>query len=372
MNTIILGAGITGLAAGLKTGATIFEANNVPGGICRSYGIEGYRFDNGGGHWIFGDNEYKRILGQYSDMKDYKRKAAIKIHQTFPYPIQYDPDAEDSNPGTLREWNHRKFGYGLCNVFFDPFNERYTAGYYNHVVQDDERKSPTQGSGYNDVFSYPRRGLDHLVDEIAKDCDIEYNMRAVNIDTDEKVVTFSNGQGIRYDRIISTIPLDVILKLSGVLHKPLPYTSVLVLNIGAERGPYMPDDHWTYFPNSRSKFFRVGCYSNVDPMFAPEGKVSLYVERTFDGPQAAKMRLNFDRYQADVIAELQQMGWIKEPEVVDSNWIPHGYTWMFPGDTREKVLKYLKKRDILSIGRYGKWKFQGILESFEDGLDMTI
>ena len=36
-DTIILGAGMTGLAAGLASGASIFDAADHPGGICSSY-----------------------------------------------------------------------------------------------------------------------------------------------------------------------------------------------------------------------------------------------------------------------------------------------------------------------------------------------
>lgn len=37
---IILGAGVTGLAAGLATGCTIFEAASTPAGICTFYYIK--------------------------------------------------------------------------------------------------------------------------------------------------------------------------------------------------------------------------------------------------------------------------------------------------------------------------------------------
>jgi len=67
--TIILGGGMTGLAAGYVSNIRVFEAELVPGGICSSYYIkpnesrlyykepedkEAYRFEIGVGHWIFG------------------------------------------------------------------------------------------------------------------------------------------------------------------------------------------------------------------------------------------------------------------------------------------------------------------------------
>ena len=66
---IVLGAGVSGLAVGMASGAPVFEAADGPGGLCSSYYVrpdgserserppadgEAYRFELGGGHWIFG------------------------------------------------------------------------------------------------------------------------------------------------------------------------------------------------------------------------------------------------------------------------------------------------------------------------------
>ena len=73
----ILGAGITGLAAGCATGLPIFEAQSYPGGKCASYYMrpgkterffsnpgdqESYRFEISGGHWVFGTDTKTRAF----------------------------------------------------------------------------------------------------------------------------------------------------------------------------------------------------------------------------------------------------------------------------------------------------------------------
>ena len=57
-NTLIIGAGFTGLGASLASGFKIFEAADKLGGICASYRKEGFRFEIGGGHWIFGADKF--------------------------------------------------------------------------------------------------------------------------------------------------------------------------------------------------------------------------------------------------------------------------------------------------------------------------
>ena len=105
--TCILGAGMTGLAAGFSSGLPIFEASNYPGGICSSYYMQpgktrrypnppednsAYRFEIGGGHWIFGgDPKLTQFLGRFVSLKSYTRRSSVyfcKEKSFVPYPLQ--------------------------------------------------------------------------------------------------------------------------------------------------------------------------------------------------------------------------------------------------------------------------------------------
>ena len=107
------------------------------------------------------------------------------------------------------------------------------------------------------------------------------------------VRNFADESIVPYNRLISTLPLDKMMEMTGlnVEAQPDPYSSVLVLNIGAVRGDRCPDAHWLYNPDSKAGFHRVGFYSNVDISFLPRLKqtqqshVGIYVERAFDGGQ---------------------------------------------------------------------------------------
>lgn len=371
MNTIILGAGITGLAAGFKTGATIYEKTGNPGGICQTYHKDGYTFENGGGHWMFGSGKAIDFTKTYTTMDEYERKAGIYYNTIMDYPIQTFANKEpDANQGTMKEWLLNKFGKEMCNMFFFPFNNRYTAGRYNYVIQDDEYKSPSPGGlGFVPSFHYPRNGwTESFIKPLASQCKIEYKKTASSIDTDKKEVAFSDGDVVGYDRLISTIPLDDLLMMAGRTPLLLPYTSVLVLNIGAEKGVNFPDKHWLYVPFNKTGFFRIGFYSNVVYDKAPQGKCALCVEMAFGNVEAEF--LDLDVIQFEVMRELQGLGIIGKVDVYDPKWIEHAYTWLYPSSKREEYIKWLNDRDIISIGRYGKWKFQGMAASIEDGLSV--
>jgi len=370
METIILGAGITGLSAGIKTGATIYEASDRPGGICRSYSKDGYRFENGGGHWIFGSKEARDRIRQYVDLNNFERAAGIYFNEIKDYPIQ-SYDKEGFFPSSFKGWLFHRFGIDLCKNFFWPFNNKYTAGMFDDIIQDDPGKSPNPGrSGYNSEFSYPNGcGLDVLVDRMANDLDIKYNKEAVSINAVEKVVQFQDGSEKEYDRLISTLPLKSMMRMCGRYKDDLPHTSVLVLNIGAEKGPKLPKKQWLYVPGPDQEFFRVGFYSNVDPSFAPDGKVSIYVERAIAG-DVSHETLDITHYVYEVCDFMRSQGWIEAVEVCDPNWIEYAYTWLKPGNDREGYLSWLDNHGIKSIGRYGRWKFQGIAESIEEGFSV--
>jgi len=225
------------------------------------------------------------------------------------------------------------------------------------------------------TFVYPEEGLNVLAQRMAERCRIQYGKRVVKIDVRNHELFFEDGTGTRYETLISTLPLNQVLEMTGLeVGEPAdPYTSVLVLNIGAKRGPKCPNEHWVYVPRSEAGFHRVGFYSNVDVSFLPRNarerndRVSIYVERAYPGGQRPN-DTEVDEYRQTAIAELQNWGWIGEVEVADATWIETAYTWSRPGSRwRQKALKALEEYDIYQVGRYARWVFQGIADSIKDG-----
>jgi protoporphyrinogen oxidase len=420
-DTLILGAGMTGLAAGWASGHPVFEALESPGGICSSYYVrpggserlaeqpadeESYRFELGGGHWIFGgDPIVLGMIGRLTEVRSYGRHSGIYFpgeDRYVPYPIQdhlhaLEPETatkaldEMLHPGsaraTMKEWLASSFGPTLCERFFFPFHQAYTAGLHASVAPQDAYKSPVDRdrvvlgasgppppTGYNTRFLYPRGGLDGLARGLAARCDVHYGRKVEKIDALRREVGFSDGTELGYGRLLSTLPLDRMMGLTGLAvdDEPDPSTSVLVLNVGARRGERCPDHHWLYVPSSRSGFHRVGFYSNVDRSFLPSSsrksgdRVSLYIERTHIGSLSDA---GVAEYGREVVRELQDWGYIGEVEAVDPTWIDVAYTWSWPGSGwREQALVRLDAHGIHQVGRYGRWIFQGIADSIRDGL----
>jgi protoporphyrinogen oxidase len=419
---IVLGAGVSGLAVGMASGAPVFEAADGPGGLCSSYYVrpdgsgrserppddgEAYRFELGGGHWIFGgDPAVLAHLDALAPSDRYERRAAIDLGggaPLVPYPIQSHLDALDpavarrakeelaarramtpDGEPTMRDWLLASFGPTLCDAFFFPFHERYTAGLYEHIAPQDAGKSPAPATvagaratvGYNPTFAYPRQGLDALVHAMADACDVRYARRVVAIDPAAREVGFDDGSSVGYTDLVSTLPLVDVVRLSGldVEGEPDPHTSVLVLNIGAEPGPRQPDAHWIYQPHTTSGHHRIGFYSNVDAAFLPRSargtrdRTAVYVERAYCGgevPTDAERAAFADA----AVAELQSSGHLGAVDVVDPTWIDVAYTWSWPGSTwRSRALERLADHGIHQVGRFARWSFQGIADSVKEGL----
>jgi len=420
---IILGGGVSGLAAGVAGAGPVYEATAHPGGICSSYYVrpgssqrlhqppadeQAYRFEIGGGHWIFGgDPAVLRFIKDLAPVQSYSRRSGVylpseKIYTPFPIQnhLRYLGEArarqaleEMTHPSgeqtTMRDWLRRNFGPTLFDLFFDGFNRLYTAGLYDRIAPQDAYKSPVdlnavrQGAtsdapppvGYNTQYLYPVEGLGTLARRMAGRCSIHYGKRAGQIDPLARVVYFEDGSQVQYSRLLSTLPLDAMLKLTGLStpEKPDPYTSVLVVNLGAVKGGRCPQDHWIYVPQSRSGFHRVGFYSNVSPTFLPashrqrQDRTSIYVERAYPGGQKPS-DAEVGAYCQALVRELQEWEYIGEVEVIDPTWIDSAYTWSWPGSKwRSQAMQVLERHDIYPVGRYARWIFQGIADSIRDG-----
>ncbi len=424
--TVILGAGVTGLAAGFASDLPVYEAQEVAGGICSSYYIkktaskklqeppkdaEAYHFEIGGGHWIFGgDPVVVKLINDLAPCKTYTRSASIYLPKEnifVPYPIQNhlrflksetrekalsemtENARREKDVRTMGEWLEKSFGKTLCDLFFYPFHEMYTAGIWKDITPQDSYKSPvdlklaTKGAreesnavGYNTTFIYPKDGLNTLVKGLARRQKIRYGKKVTQIDIKKKIIYFEKSTPTQYKQIISTLPLNKIVQLTGidVGEKAHPSPAILVLNIGAEKGVNCPKDHWVYIPESKAGFHRVGFYSNVDESFLPLSergkgkKVGIYVEKAYKENSKIDQE-ELELYTQETIKELQEWGWIKKVDVADPTWIDVAYTWSWPQSKwKEKSLKALQDNDIYQVGRFGRWVFQGISDSIRDGL----
>jgi protoporphyrinogen oxidase len=417
---MILGGGVTGLAAAIASGSHVYEATDAPGGICCSYYLakgqsvpshqpsdDAYRFEIGGGHWIFGgDPAVLRFIRSLTPTASYSRFSGVWLpeEKTYtPFPIQNHLKhlgserasralSEMANPrgeqSTLKDWLRRSFGNTLFDLFFDGFNRLYTAGLYDRISPQDAYKSPVDLSlairgaledvpavGYNTQYLYPIEGLGTLASRMSAQCNVHYGKRVVRIDAKDRAVHFSDGDSMKYSRLLSTLPLDKTLELAQltVPQKADPYTSVLVVNIGAVKADNCPADHWIYVPTSDAGFHRVGFYSNVTADFLPRAnrekndRVSIYVERAYvGGERPSDAQIN--HYCDATVRELQQWGWIADAEVVHPTWIDSAYTWAWPGSKwRGAAMSELERNDIIPVGRYARWVFQGIADSIRDG-----
>ena len=313
---------MTGLAAGLASGLPVYEAEKSGGGICSSYYMRpgekkrlrvapkdesAYRFEIGGGHWIFGAHPLVlRFILSIAPVRSYERRSSVYLPDKellLPYPLQnhlrfLGPElaaqslremeqastTNDKTVVTMADWLLQNFGPTLCQLFFDPFHELYTAGLWNAIAPQDAYKSPVnlplvhQGAvdeappvGYNATYIYPTEGLSTLAQRMAATGDIRYGKRVTSIDVEHREVHFADASAVPYDSLLSTLPLNRMLELTNLKteNKPDPSPSVLVINVGATKGPRTPLDHWVYIPKSRASFHRVGFYSNVDASFLP-------------------------------------------------------------------------------------------------------
>ena len=421
--TLILGGGVTGLGAGIAGGGPILEARDAPGGICSSYyvsltdpttrrenpvGDDCFRFEIGGGHWIFGgDPLVLRLLRSLGPVRSYSRRSAVFFAAsgaTVPYPLQHnlaclppplrakalsEIAAGPRGPLlTMADWLRGSFGDTLTELFFGPFHERYTAGLWRQIAPQDPYKSPadlalvvegafeaTRPVGYNATFLYPAHGLGAVVHEMAARCDVRLGSVVEAIDTSHRVVRLADGGSYGFEHVLSTLPLHDAVRLAGVAvdARPDPHTAVLVLNIGGTRGKACPSDHWLYVPDSHTGFHRVGFYSNVDSSFLPRARaadgVAIYVEFAFAGSDGRPPEPRIAELARQTVTELQSWGFLAEADVVDPTWIDCAYTWSWPGSPwRRQAIAALEGCGVLQVGRYGRWVFQGLADSIRDGL----
>jgi hypothetical protein len=92
--------------------------------------------------------------------------------------------------------------------------------------------------------------------------------------------------------------------------------------------------------------------------------VSLYAERGY--PSAPRLvDAELDRWAQAMVAELQDWGFITNTILVRSSFVSPTHTWSWPGSQWvAEAPNVLADCGVRQIGRFGKWRFQGMADSF--------
>lgn len=408
--TVILGAGITGLSVAYhlkkkNKDFIIIEKENVPGGLCRNVDTDGYIF-NYTGHFLHCRTEYVRNLAKklVPEIKKVKRNSFIYLDKRIvPYPIQSNIKylsfksriksliscffRTDEEPENLEEWFNHNFGRELYRIFFSPYNQKLwnyplkkiSPDFLSSYVPKESSPYAEKVGEYNAEFFYPEKGIGELISSLAENIEISHGeIKRI----DENYVYFG-GERVKYENLISTIPLPGFLKIFDVdknIYKTnkgrLIWNSVFCINIGL-KGSFSFDTsikkldknsskfHWLYFPEKKYPFYRVGSLSNVSPLMVPRNHSSLWVEVSYGKNKPEKSIVD------TVVKNLESIGLLKE-NLIDCIClldIPYAYPiYNMDGDKILNAIKFfLDKYDITLAGRFGGWKYSYMEESILEG-----
>ncbi len=410
----MLGAGLTGLSAGLelaRAGAPfrLFERAARAGGHAVTDEEEGFRFDRTGHLLHLRDPGLRAEVLDWldGDCEAVARRSRVYSHGAYTrYPFQANTHglppavayecvlgflrAREAPPGPAPETFEahcvRAFGEGFARHFFLPYNEKMwgvpprelTADWCGRFVPLPSLEDVIAGAvglndrelGYNADFLYPRRGVGALAEAMARRLGdrVELGRAPRAIDWRARRLAFEGGEAVGYRRLVSTAPLDALGRL--LVDPPaevreafgaLRCTRLYYLDVALD-APAGHDFHWAYVPEPRLPFYRVGAYSRFSPAMAPVGKASLYVELARRSPPD----------EADVAAAIEglvEMGLVRragDVRFARARTLEHAYV-VFDRRRRgalDVIAPFLAEHGIDSTGRYGAW----VYASMEDAL----
>lgn len=394
VDTLIIGAGISGLTYALETREEflIVEKEKEAGGLCRTTYQDGFVWDYAGHFFHFAHEgirqRFKKEIAS-DDIVECQKKTTIYYHgHMIDYPFQmnihelpkdefvdclYDlfEKKEKKQYRNFEDMLYGKFGKSITDKFLKPYNEKLYACHLNDLDQDAmgrffpyaepldiiRNMKKRENVSYNNTFLYPKRGAAYLIEILQKKVDsskILLNSMVRNLYPEEKIAVI-NDEKIKYKKLISTIPLNQFLGLMPIeyskgVDQMLSANKVLVFNIGFDREPIDKEIHWIYYPEENVNFYRVGFYNNI----IGSSKLSIYVEIGFN----ADVNIDIEREYMKTMEGLKKVGIVTEHIVVSYQYLIIDPAYVhITGKSEtyvENVCRKLRDLGIYTTGRYGR------------------
>ena len=427
---LIIGAGPTGLGAATRLmekglDFQLLEATGHFGGLASSFVDDaGFTWDMGGhvqfSHYDTFDRYMDLALGK-EGWYEHQRESWVWIKERFvPYPFQnnlhrLDPgdrwacvkglleawqrsvakqddssiENQKSKIENFEDWMLATFGPGITELFMYPYNFKVWA--YPPPMMDyywiGERVSvPSLGGvlksicmdrdevswGPNKVFRFPKEGgtgaVWKAVGGMVPKGRIQLKCGVTHIDVARKEVHTDTGDNIAYRHLVSTIPLNHLIRIAPGVVSPhtadaLKYSATNVVGVGldGQTPEHLKTKCWMYFPDGNSPYYRVTVFTNYSPQNAPKpgGQWSLMTE-TSESPMKPVQQ---DGLVEETLLALEEDGLIPDRNAICSvvhKRLDQGYPTPFLGRDAvvDPILRSFEAQSIFSRGRFGAWKYE--------------
>jgi len=418
---VIIGAGPTSLGAAYRLAELgyrnfhMYERGGHLGGLASSFtDSAGFTWDIGGhvmfSHYKYYDEVFDKLMGK--DFQLNMRECWVRMFDRWvPYPFQnnirYLPKEacfecltglieaqtkrDHKSANNFKEFMDAVFGDGIVKHFMNPYNfkvwahpaelmnkewigERVAMIDVNRAIKNVVMQSDDFGWGPNNQFKFPLfGGTGEFYRRFADPLQGHYtlNKKLDFINMARKECRFSDGQVVKYDMLISAMPLDRLCNdvINGEMPRAikksaarLRHSGGYMVGIGIKQ-PCPSTKSWMYFPESNCPFYRATYLSNYSPYMTPDKDhcYSLLCETSYSEFKPVNGKTIVD----DTVQGLINSGMIKpedRKDIVDT-WVYHAdYSYPTPSVERdailESVIPYLEQNGIYSRGRFGMWKYE--------------
>lgn len=402
-NEIILGGGIAGVAAAqhaLQNGSkpVVFEALDRAGGLLDNFTVDGYRFDNAVHLSFATEPEVRSVFDRTPYLTHPAHSVCWDNGSWLKHPAQnnmYPLSVEEkvnliSGLNETRSEDIQNYEDWLCYQYGRPIAERwpirYTLKYWSipanrmgvrwigqRMRQADIREvlqgalSPqTPNTYYVKEMRYPKRGgYRAFIEGMIDTADVRCGYKAISVNRKERVVTFSNGETVEYQGLISTIPLPLLINIIDDVPKDvreaadtLFATEIDLISVGFNH-PEKSPSLWFYIYDDDILAARAYSPGLKSPDNVPEGKSSLQFE--IYSSRERPHGLTPEALKANTMLALERFGVAGKSDIVFMHHkkLKYGNVVFDLGmeSRRDLVRAWLDDVGIITAGRFGEWDY---------------
>lgn len=411
---LVIGSGPSGIgvALGMENDCLVLESGDQVGGFSMSIEIDGAVFDYGGHSFHTPHPEVHDLVYNSLDMFDQQRDARCLVQgDIIPYPFQKNyrqlsdeqlikecmegmgQTDDDKDAAHFEEYIKRRFGPGIAKHFMLPYNRKLWGRDLKRLASDwtgqrvaapegVKEKFDTKGGARkplqsNTKVGYPAKGgFGEIWKTLGKKVNnIELKTRVTKIDIKEKRVYTSDGKSFDYNHLVSSMPINSLLKLIEETPQELHELASELDNLSLKLGlvvinhPVDTEIQRIYSAEEHIAPHKTAINHNSSDYLRSLPKHGIMMEIS-EGPEKHLIRNDMERWIIDNLLEMKLISSESEVERVVVKEAKYAYP--VPTHNRDKIVakiqEWLNEHQVYSTGRFGEWAYINSDESLYRGI----